>query len=84
MQIKLRPPQWLADVLLAIEDWLNVPIWRVYVIRQFEILRIDVLIAASFIACVGWYWWTGGWQLAVTGALMFIFIVMCVQWIWKR
>ena len=57
--------------------WGDVPVFRR---RHFVIRRIDVLTAALFVICTGYYGWTTGWLGAVTGGLMFIFIAMTALW----
>ena len=77
MKIRIPIPERVLDVYDRFEDWLNVSVYR-------RVLRIDIILAVLFVFCVAYYWYTTGWAGAVTGGLLFIFIMMCVQWIWKR
>ena len=57
--------------------WGDVPVFRR---RPFVIRRIDVLTAALFVICTGYYGWIAGWLGALAGGLMFIFIAMTALW----
>lgn len=64
---------WIAKRLAPIVDWLNAPlVWR--------FRRIDVVIAIGGILCTAYYWYVGGWQGALYGALMYIMMTMIGLW----
>jgi hypothetical protein len=80
VKIRIPIPDRVMHVYDRFEDWANVPVW----LWPFHILRIDLILTALFLFCVGWYGYTGGWAAAVTGGLLFVFIAMCALWIWRR
>jgi uncharacterized membrane protein YagU involved in acid resistance len=67
-------PRWFDRYM----DWVNVPI---YTRGKLELRRIDIVIALAGIICVSWYGYTGGWQGALMGAAMYVFVAMIALWI---
>jgi hypothetical protein len=72
MQIKIPDRFWRAYD--AYEEWVNEPVWK-------RVRRIDVILAASFIFCVGYYWVTTGPMGALQGGALFVMIAMIAMWI---
>jgi len=71
MQIKI--PLWLISAWTALEDFMNVPLWKG---RRFEIRIIDIVIAAGFFFCLAYYWFAAGdWRGAVAGAVMYLLVL---------
>jgi glucose-6-phosphate-specific signal transduction histidine kinase len=46
-----------------------------------RIRRIDLLLVALGIVCVGYYALTTGWQGAIVGGLLYILMVMMALWV---
>jgi hypothetical protein len=69
---------WLIRIYRPIEDWLNKPLTR------FRLLPIDMILFGWFAGCVTWYTINGGWQSGLAAGLLFIFIMLCAMWIWRR
>jgi hypothetical protein len=76
----IRPPRWLVALYDRFESWGNVPL----ILWPWHIVRLDLILMLLFVICVGWYYATGGWILAVTGALMFAFCTMVGLWFLRR
>ena len=76
MNIKI--PQWLADQWDKFHEWGYTPLWKK---GWVTIRRVDPLILLAAVFCAGYYYWTGGWQAAATGLLMFILVGMIALWI---
>jgi hypothetical protein len=76
--MKIRIPFVVVRAWDLMADWSNVPI---YTRGRFEIRRIDVLLAIFGVACVAWYWYTGGWQGALLGGSMYILMVLVSLWL---
>ncbi len=73
----IRIPRWLARAWEKIEDVVNVELYRR---GRLEIRIVDVLLVVGFICCTAYYYTVGGWQVAVTGALMYVFCAMVGLW----
>lgn len=81
MKIRIPVPKRVLAAYDHFEDWANVELFKLW---RFDVLRIDIILAFFFVLCVGWYWYASGPVAALTGGLMFIFVVMCIQWVFKR
>jgi glucose-6-phosphate-specific signal transduction histidine kinase len=46
-----------------------------------RIRRIDLLLVALGIVCVGYYWIAAGWEGALAGGLMYVMMAMMALWI---
>jgi hypothetical protein len=57
--------------------WINIPI---YERGRIRITRIDVLIVAFGMVCVGYSWWISGWIGALQSGLFYVMVVMIVLW----
>lgn len=69
MQIPL--PRILARASDRFVDWGNLVVWQR---GRLELRRLDVLNAATFLACVGWWSVSGGWLLAFQGGALYLAI----------
>lgn len=84
--MKIKIPYSILRAWDAWEAWVNVPVWyRKYSwpripVRQFEIRRIDVILAAGFVFCVGYYGYTSGWQGAIMGGVLYLAIAAMALW----
>jgi hypothetical protein len=67
----IRLPHWLTIVI----DWLNEPLYGAH------LRRIDPLLLAIGVVVTAYYWTTGGWYLALEGAALYAFIIVCVLWV---
>jgi hypothetical protein len=75
MKIKIPDCFWRAyDVY---EEWVNGEIWRR---GRLAIRRIDVILLASFIFCVSYYWITSGPIGALQGGALFVLIAFIAMW----
>lgn len=72
--MKIKIPHRLAAAWDAWEVWVNVPVWR-------EVRRIDLIMAAGFVFCVSYYWWTSGWQGALMGGIMYAVMTAVALWL---
>ena len=80
--MNIRIPRWLFRAWNAFGDWVNVPVFTArFRSYSFEVLRIDIIVAVAFCFCVGWYYVTSGWYMAMVGGLAFIFFAMCALWL---
>jgi hypothetical protein len=79
MKIKIVIPARLANAYDAWSDWINMPVW--WIGGRFEVRRIDVLLVLAGIFCVSYYWWTSGWQGALVGGAMYVFMAMLALWV---
>lgn len=70
-------PRFVAAAWNAFGDWSNVPI---YTRGRLEVRRIDVLLVLAGLFCVGYYWWTSGWQGALGGGAMYVLVLMMAMW----
>jgi hypothetical protein len=62
-------------------DWINQPIYEhIYGRLRLRITRIDVLLAAFGMLCVGYYWYTSGWMGALQGGLLYVLFLMMALW----
>jgi hypothetical protein len=77
MQIQISIPQWLLRAKDTFVDWANVPVLKR---GRIELRRIDVMVTYGFVACVGWYYFTGGWKGALVGGVTYIFVAMVALW----
>jgi hypothetical protein len=75
MQIPI--PRVLVRVWDAFCDWGNVPIWQR---GRFELRRLDVLLAAGGIFCVGYYYYFYGWRGALQGGVAYVLMAMIALW----
>lgn len=55
-------------------NWLNAPVYR-------RVRRIDILLVLFGLICVGYYWYTTGWQGAILGGALYILMVMIGVWL---
>ena len=79
MQIRL--PEWAWRALERFDDWANVPVFKLW---RFQVLRIDIILAVSFVLCVGVGYYYGGWLGAFRDGLAFIFVAMCSSWMFRK
>ena len=76
--MRIRIPRRVVAAVDAFRDWGYTPL----VCHRYGTLRrCDPLIAAAFLLCVGYYWWTGGWLGAMTGACAFMLVTMAMLWL---
>lgn len=72
--MKIRIPRRVTAAWDFFMDWANVVvIWR--------LRRLDFVMAALFVFCVSYYYWAGGWLVALQGGVLFIFIAMMALWV---
>jgi hypothetical protein len=57
------------------EDWVN---------EYVQVRRIDIIIALSFILGGIYSYYSGGWIVLLQYAALFVFILICAMWIWRR
>ena len=50
-------------------------------LQGWEVLRIDIILAAAFVFCVGYYYITSGWYMALAGGVAFVFFAICALWL---
>jgi hypothetical protein len=80
--MKIRIPRWFISAWDIFGDWVNVPVGTVkFRSKRYNVLRIDIIIAAAFLFCVGWYYATSGWYMALVGGVAFVFFAMCALWL---
>ena len=80
--MNIRIPRWLVAAWNAFGDWANVPAFTVrFRSHSHEVLRIDIILAFAFLFCVGWYYATSGWYMALVGGVAFVFFAMCALWL---
>jgi hypothetical protein len=85
MRIRIPVPKRVLTAFDLLVDWVNVPVWSMSIsVRRFDLLRLDIIVAILFAICVGWYGYTSGAMGALAGGLMFIFMVICALWIWRK
>lgn len=73
--MQFRAPRFLTRAFDRLRLWGDKPVWR---LKPLTIRRLDVLIALSGAICVGYYFWTGGWLLALQGAVLWLLVLMIV------
>jgi hypothetical protein len=71
MQIPI--PRLLVRAWNAFADWGDPALWRW---GRIEVRRIDLLLAASFILCVGYYSYFAGWHGAINGGVVFALVAV--------
>jgi hypothetical protein len=72
--MRITIPRPLARAGTLVTDWFNVPIGHVY---RFELVRLDVILAAGLGVCAGWYYvYGGGWVGAFVGVCVYVFSAM--------
>jgi len=81
MRIRIPIPKRVLAAYDVFEDWANVTAFK---LGRFDVLRLDIILAILFVVCVGWYGYKGGIMGALTGGLFYIFMLMCVLWIWRK
>ena len=81
MRIRIPIPKRVLEAYDRWGDWANVPAFE---ICNFQVLRIDIMIACNFLICIGWYGYTSGLMGALTGGTMFVFLLICALWIWRK
>jgi hypothetical protein len=69
--MQIRIPGVLVRAWDAFCDFGAIPLGR---IGRFKVCRLDAIVVALFISCVGYYWITSGWRGAVIGGALFLFI----------
>ena len=82
MQVPI--PRWLVRAWDRLGEWSNVPIYRRSSdnsVEGFEIRRIDLVLVFFGFVCVGYYWWTTGWQGAILGGAFYGLVVMMALWL---
>ena len=80
--MNIRIPRWLFKAWNAFGNWSNVPLGTIrFRSYSFEVLRIDIILAFAFVFCVGYYYATSGWYMALVGAVAFVFFAMCALWL---
>lgn len=76
--MKIPLPTKLIDRYLRwyapIGDWINVPIYK-------RVRRIDIVLVILGVACTAYYGFASGWQGALMGGLMYIFVIMLAAWL---
>jgi glucose-6-phosphate-specific signal transduction histidine kinase len=72
--MRITIPRRLASSWDAFCRWGDVNISR-------GIRRIDLLLVALGIVCVGYYAMTAGWQGAIVGGMLYILMVMMALWV---
>ncbi len=81
MKIRIPIPKFMLAAWDNFGVWSNVPVFN---LSRFAVVRLDIIQAVCFIFCVVWYYVTVGIMAAITGGLFYIFLVMCVMWIWRK
>jgi len=81
MKIRIPIPKRVIDAWFVFEEWANVELFRLW---RLDVRRLDIIQAILFAFCVGWYGYTQGPMGALTGALFYIFLVMCALWVWRK
>lgn len=76
--MKIRIPHFVVRAWDITGDWSNVAI---YTRGNFEVRRIDIVLAVAGLACMGWYGYTSGWQGALLGGAMYVMVLMMALWI---
>lgn len=71
--MQFRAPRFLTRAADRLRLWGDRRVWR---LGRMTIRRIDLLIGLSAVICVGYYFWTGGWLLALQGAVLWLFVLM--------
>lgn len=75
--MRVHVPLWLERGWTAFGEWANVAVWSR---GRLEVRRIDVLLVLAGLFCVGYYWWTSGWQGALAGGAMYVLVAMMALW----
>ena len=83
------PRQWhcaACGTVTSDKDWCDCtrygnPSHQKLTLEGWKVLRIDIMLAAAFLFCVGYYYYEGGWLRALAGGLLFIFLAMCALWV---
>jgi hypothetical protein len=74
MNIRIPIPAWLLRIWDRFGDWGNVLVWSW---RRWYLVRLDLLLAASFVLSASYYGYSYGWRGAAQSAGMFTFVAMC-------
>ena len=82
-------PQWhcaSCGTVTDNKDWCDCtrygnPSHQKLTLEGWKVLRIDILLAIMFCICVGYYYWTEGWYMALLGGVTFVFLAMCALWL---
>jgi hypothetical protein len=69
--MRIRVSGILVRAWDAFCDFGAIPLGR---IGRFKVCRLDAIVLALFIFCVGYYWITSGWRGALMGGAMFLFV----------
>ena len=73
--MNIRVPMWVVRSGEAFYRWGDVLLWKV---GPLNVRRIDILLALSAVICVAWYGYTTGWMGALTGGMLWLFLMLCV------
>jgi len=71
--VQIRAPHFLRRIWGAFVDWGDRDVYR-------AVRRIDLVLIAAGVFCAAYYGWHGGWLAALTGGLLFVFILMIALW----
>jgi len=82
-------PQWhcaSCGTVTDDKDWCDCtrygnPSHQKLTLEGWKVLRIDILLVIMFCLCVGYYYWTDGWYMALLGGVTFVFFAMCALWL---
>ncbi len=76
--MNIRIPSAVMRHVDRLGDWANIEIWRR---GRIELRWLDLFVAAFFVACVGWYWFTSGWFGALQGGLFYVALAALAIWV---